>query len=358
MGSGEWQKISYVFNVNAVDANFMWVRFYAYGGSNGYTSGTLTNPGGDTSTGIVYWDDLTIEPLAPETVTGTVVDPGTGLGVQGIGVGASAGRNGFAEPQFTTTTNVDGNFTFTLPEAATYSIQAWKPGFAATSTSYDTIANAGGSVTLGAPTAALTNLAAGKPVTAVFTNGSAAENPPSQAITAANDDNLGTRWSSPGTNDFGKLPITVRFDLGDPAPTFDQIALLWEVAKPVDYMIQTSTDGTNWTTVYDADNQGHYFYIPPAATSRREGVVTLSSPVTARYMRIVITGYIRWFNNASLFEAQVGLRPAAPLSGAIRALRIAGGLEAATTTDLAILNAAGGSEIDIADAVALTQQGK
>lgn len=82
------------------------------------------------------------------------------------------------------------------------------------------------------------NLAFGRPVTV-----SSTETPSFPGVHAV-DGEYGTRWSS-AYND----PQWIRIDLGTTA-TIGRVKLAWEAAYGRAYQIQTSADGTTWTTIY------------------------------------------------------------------------------------------------------------
>ena len=86
--------------------------------------------------------------------------------------------------------------------------------------------------------AASTLLSQGKPATA-----SSTENAGTPAADAV-DGNTGTRWSSAFSD-----PQWLQVDLGANA-SITQVVLQWEAAYATAFQIQTSTDGTNWTTIY------------------------------------------------------------------------------------------------------------
>src|SRR3954454_12937596 len=97
----------------------------------------------------------------------------------------------------------------------------------------------GAGVVVAAPAgAAGALLSQGRPTTA-----SSAENGGTPAA-AATDGNPGTRWSSAFSD-----PQWLRVDLGATA-TIDQVTLNWETAYARAFSVQTSADGTNWTTIY------------------------------------------------------------------------------------------------------------
>jgi len=87
----------------------------------------------------------------------------------------------------------------------------------------------------------LTNLALGKPTLASTVNTYAAAN--------AVDGSLATRWSSSYANN-----QWLRVDLGS-AQVIDSVELAWETAHAANYRIETSLDGTTWSTAL-ANNAG------------------------------------------------------------------------------------------------------
>src|SRR5690242_15131125 len=93
-------------------------------------------------------------------------------------------------------------------------------------------------VTQGSAAAAGTLLSQGKPTTAssIENGGTAAGN--------ATDGNSGTRWSSQFSD-----PQWLQVDLGQTA-TIDTVTLVWETAYATGFQIQTSPDGTAWTTIF------------------------------------------------------------------------------------------------------------
>ena len=98
---------------------------------------------------------------------------------------------------------------------------------------------------------------------------------------AAVDGNTGTRWSSSFSD-----PQWLEVDLGASA-TISQVVLNWEAAYATAFQIQTSADGTNWTTIY-------------STTTGTGGTQTLNVTGTGRYIRMYGTaratpyGYCLW----------------------------------------------------------------
>jgi hypothetical protein len=79
-----------------------------------------------------------------------------------------------------------------------------------------------------------------------------------------------TRWSSAASD-----PQWIQVDLGS-SQHICQVVLAWEEAYATAYQIQTSTDATTWTTIYDT-------------TSAAGGTQVLNVTGTGRYLRIYAT---------------------------------------------------------------------
>ncbi|MEO3810210.1 discoidin domain-containing protein [Sphaerisporangium sp. B11E5] len=124
--------------------------------------------------------------------------------------------------------------------------------------------------------AADTLLSQGKPVTASSTESAVAF-----PATAAVDGNPGTRWSSAFSD-----PQWIQVDLGATA-AIGSVVLNWETAYGRAFQIQTSPDGTNWTSVY-------------STTTSTGGSQTLTVSGSGRYVRVYGTqrstqwGYSLW----------------------------------------------------------------
>ncbi len=122
-------------------------------------------------------------------------------------------------------------------------------------------------------------LSQGQPATASSVQN--AGYPASNAV----DGNLTTRWSSAFSD-----PQWLQVDLGA-THTISKVVLYWEAAYATAFQIQTSTDGTNWTTIY-------------STTTGTGGTQTLTVTGSGRYVRMYgtkrATGY-----GYSLFEFQV-----------------------------------------------------
>jgi hypothetical protein len=127
--------------------------------------------------------------------------------------------------------------------------------------------------------AATSLLSQGKATTA-----SSAENA-TFAASAATDGNTSTRWSSAFSD-----PQWLEVDLGT-SSNVSQVVLNWEAAYAKSFQIQTSADGTNWTSVY-------------STTAGTGGVQTLNVTGTGRYVRMYGTARATAYGY-SLFEFQV-----------------------------------------------------
>jgi hypothetical protein len=126
---------------------------------------------------------------------------------------------------------------------------------------------------------AATLLSQGMPATA-----SSLENA-SFPASAAVDGNTSTRWSSAFSD-----PQWLQVDLGS-VSTISQVVLDWETAYATAFQIQTSTDGTNWTSIY-------------STTTGTGGTQTLNVTGTGRYVRMYGTARAtQW--GYSLWEFQV-----------------------------------------------------
>ncbi|MEU4565239.1 discoidin domain-containing protein [Micromonospora sp. NPDC023956] len=130
-----------------------------------------------------------------------------------------------------------------------------------------------------APTCGATNAAQGRPATA-----SSVENAGLPA-SAAVDGDPGTRWASAAAD-----PQWLRVDLGS-TRTICRVVLTWEAAHARAFQIQTSDDGSTWTTVW-------------STTAGTGGTQTLTVSGSGRYVRMYgtvrATGY-----GYSLWEFQV-----------------------------------------------------
>jgi hypothetical protein len=118
-------------------------------------------------------------------------------------------------------------------------------------------------------------LSQGQPATA-----SSLENASFPASNAV-DGNTGTRWSSAFSD-----PQWLQVDLGASA-SITQVVLQWEAAYATAFQIQTSPDGTNWTSIF-------------STTTGTGGTQTLNVTGTGRYVRMYGTaratpyGYSLW----------------------------------------------------------------
>jgi F5/8 type C domain/Beta-1,3-glucanase len=127
--------------------------------------------------------------------------------------------------------------------------------------------------------AASTLLSQGKTATASSTENA------SFPASAAVDGNTGTRWSSAFSD-----PQWLEVDLGSSA-SISQVVLQWETAYATAFQIQTSANGTTWTTIY-------------STTTGTGGTQTLNITGTGRYVRMYGTARATQYGY-SLWEFQV-----------------------------------------------------
>jgi hypothetical protein len=135
------------------------------------------------------------------------------------------------------------------------------------------------STTGGGGSCGTTNIALGKTATA-----SSLENA-SFPASAAVDGNTGTRWSSAFSD-----PQWLEVDLGS-SQSICQVGLDWETAYATAFQIQTSADGSTWTTIY-------------STTAGTGGTQTLPVSGTGRYIRVYGTARATQYGY-SLWEFQV-----------------------------------------------------
>ncbi|MEV6862179.1 DUF1996 domain-containing protein [Streptosporangium subroseum] len=150
-------------------------------------------------------------------------------------------------------------------------------------------------VVTGQASAAETPLSQGRPVSA-----SSTENGGSPASSAV-DGNLGTRWASAFSD-----PQWLQVDLGA-AATINSVVLNWEAAYASAFTIQTSANGSTWTTIH-------------TTTAGTGGNQTLNVSGNGRYVRLNATKRATQYG-VSLWEFQVfgsgGTAPPPPPPGPI-----------------------------------------
>ncbi|MDI1461568.1 discoidin domain-containing protein [Catellatospora sp. KI3] len=127
--------------------------------------------------------------------------------------------------------------------------------------------------------AAVTLLSQGQPATASSTEN--AGTPASAGV----DGNTGTRWSSAAAD-----PQWLQVDLGATA-NISQVVLRWEAAYATAFQVQTSANGSTWTSIY-------------STTTGTGGVQTLNITGTGRYVRVYGTARATQYGY-SLWEFQV-----------------------------------------------------
>ncbi len=253
----------------------------------------LTDPGGNTSArlDIETCTDATDQqwtlPTGGGTGTGntvTVTGPGSQSSTVGTpaslqikasdsGSGQTLSYSATGLPAGLSISSSTGLISGTPTAAATSNVTVTaRDGTGATgSTSFTWTVSAGGT----GGSCGTTNLALNKTATSSSTESAA------YPASAAVDGNTGTRWSSAFSD-----PQWLEVDLGS-SQSICQVSLDWENAYATAFQIQTSTDGSTWTTVY-------------STTSGTGGTQTLNVTGTGRYLRVYGTaratqyGYSLW----------------------------------------------------------------
>jgi hypothetical protein len=162
---------------------------------------------------------------------------------------------------YNTTSGAGGNQTYNVNGTGRYlrmygTARASQYGYSVWELGVHTATSGGGTTSCGS-----TDIAQGKTATA-----SSQENvafPPSNAV----DGNTTTRWSSAASD-----PQWLQVDLGS-TQSLCKVVLNWETAFGSAYQLQTSTDATNWTTIY-------------STTAGTGGVQTLTVSGSGRYLRM------------------------------------------------------------------------
>ena len=201
----------------------------------------------------------------------------------GSGSGAVTGGNGIINCGSVCSTSLPGDVAIALTAtAATGSVFAGWSG-ACTGTATICTVFGGGDRQVDArfdpEVTTSTLLSQGKPATASSIENSSY--PASQAVDASTT----TRWSSQFSD-----PQWIRVDLGQRA-TIDRVILRWEGAYGRAYQLQTSEDGTTWTSIY-------------STTTSTGGLQTLAVSGAGRYVRMYGTARgTSW--GYSLYDFQV-----------------------------------------------------
>ncbi len=250
--------VTYYYEITALTAGTQSARSSE---SSANTSGTGTAPA--TPAGLVATGGTASVALtwtASAGATSYSIYRGTAPGAEGGTPAGTATSNSFTDTGLTNGTT----YYYTITASNTAGTSAHS------SEAHATAAASGGTGTL---------LSQGQPATAssLQTSGYPASN--------AVDGSLSTRWSSAFSD-----PQWLEVDLGA-AHTISQVTIDWEAAYATAFQLQTSTDGTTWTTVY-------------STTTGTGGTQTIPVSGSGRYVRMYgtkrATGY-----GYSIWEFQV-----------------------------------------------------
>ncbi|GJF31241.1 hypothetical protein KNE206_39410 [Kitasatospora sp. NE20-6] len=245
---------------NTVPAGWKRLAFYSVAKNYGGNVGTNTPP---VISDMTLSNTATVPAGGTFDIATTTTDPNGDLIRYNLYYCAkyAGGGTGFSQVTFTQT--ADGRFTAVAPKnLGVYKVYVY---------AYDGHGNVGietKSFRVVAPTPSGTNIALGRPATASTYQavGNGAPYPPSNVT----DGNWGTRWASEWAD-----PQWVQIDLGS-SRTFKHVQLGWEGAYGKAFQIQTSNDGTNWTTAW-------------STTSGTGGIDDIDVNATGRYVRAYIT---------------------------------------------------------------------
>jgi F5/8 type C domain/Ricin-type beta-trefoil lectin domain/Putative Ig domain len=230
----------------------------AGGGGTGTNTVTVTAPGNQTGT---VGTAASLPVHATDSGSGqTLTYSATGLPA-GLSINSSTGL-------------ISGTPTAAATSSVTVTARDGTGASGSSSFTWTISASGGGTGTCGT-----TNAALNQPTTA-----SSTENAGTPAADAT-DGNLGTRWSSAFSD-----PQWLDVDLGS-VKTICQVTLNWETAYGKAFQIQTSTDNTNWTTIY-------------STTTGTGGNQTIPVTGTGRYIRMDGTARATQYGY-SLWEFQV-----------------------------------------------------
>ncbi len=245
--SGSGRYIRVYGTTRATQYGYSLWEFSVYGGSGNTV--TVTSPGNLTST---VGTAASVQVHATDSASGqTLTYSATGLPA-GLSINASSGL-------ISGTPTTAGSST---------TVVTVRDGTGATGTTSFTWTVSGGSC-------GTTNLALNHTATA-----SSQENAAFPAQDAV-DGNAGTRWSSAFSD-----PQWLQVDLGA-SHSVCKVVLSWEAAYATAFQVQTSADGSTWTTVY-------------STTTGTGGTQTLTVAGTGRYLRVYGTaratqyGYSLW----------------------------------------------------------------
>jgi hypothetical protein len=224
------------------------------GSGSGGDTVTVTGPGNQTST---VGTAASLQMHASDSASGqTLSYTGTGLPA-GLSISTSGLITGTPSTAGTSTVNVTAKDTTGATGSASFT---W------------TVNSSGASC-------GSTNIALNRPATA-----SSLENAGFPAADAV-DGNTGTRWSSAFSD-----PQWLEVDLGS-VQSICQVTLDWETAYGKAFQIQTSTDGSTWTSIY-------------STTTGTGGTQTLTVSGSGRYIRMYGTARATQYGY-SLWEFQV-----------------------------------------------------
>jgi fibronectin type 3 domain-containing protein len=251
---------TYYYEITALTGTTESARSTEYSAS---TSGTGTGTAPPTPAGLVATGgnaSVALAWTASAGATGYSIYRGTAAGAEGATPVGTSTSNSFTDTGLTNGTTY--YYTITASNAAGTSAHS--------SEVHATPAGSGGTATL---------LSQGHPATASSVQN--AGYPASNAV----DGSLTTRWSSAFSD-----PQWLEVDLGA-THTISQVTIDWEAAYATAFQLQTSNDGTTWTTIY-------------STTTGTGGTQTIPVSGSGRYVRMYGTARATGYGY-SIWEFQV-----------------------------------------------------
>lgn len=352
-----------------------------------FPAGTVTDPIGaiemqiyvngpeNSNVGTLYFDDLTITRTPVAQVTGKVVDP-SGNPIPNAYVGTLVAFSEFEEPSLIsrpyTTTDDNGNFVMFTKQPGSMPISAWQPTAPISGYNlpdYGWLAPRVDAAASANPTpititlSRATNVADGATATAFDTNGTRNI---TGNLSAALDNNLGTRWYQFGLPDGQNVTESqiITVDLGS-AQRVDNLELWWEFAWADQFRVSVGPSVSALTNIYETPgdvlggNLGFRLDLTPYSDGPQQ-VFLVPADVrdNVRYIVIEPLMFNGGIKNYSLIEIRA-LSTTAPLpmtlTDAADIVRIWGGLKSATPADVARLNKTGSADLTLEDAVAVAR---
>jgi hypothetical protein len=309
-----------------------------------------------------YFDiyELKVETV-PVTIQGKVVDQ-AGNPVAGAFVGQHPDGSSYIK------TDEAGVYRLSLPKSGSYTIQAHKPADGGTVLPVSTTVTVVPADSVVGPTLVLGSAAANL-VQSVSSDRSDLE-VTSNPSAFAGDHDFTTHWESDLIGDTSPAPyvstdnpLHLIADLGS-VKTINQAVVSWYTDATTSHLVDISsqfsldlsTDGSNYTTVYQTTSAtGGYTADLPDGKRLVDAIPFTAQP--ARYVRLTLDGHKGDYLGVWEIQAAnvtVGT-PVLSLADALRAFKIAAGVVSASSDDLARLDRDGDNKITLKDVTSINR---